>query len=328
MAKEFSAQAPRVVHDGRVLHLRLRVPRDLTEQVDTLLCGDPTVVNVLVVMDAYVKPRGCLVTADVARENAQRVISALRDLDLHRQGSIAINESDTVISAAADEAEKAAPGSPIDGVVWDLIEDRTRGDIRLSWAFMIFLTLATMIAGVGRLLDEPILIVGAMVVGPEFAPVAAICFAIARPRLSLLPRALTALAAGFVVAATVASVIWAVVYAAGGFHVDQVINGDQTNFIVQPDIWSFVIALLAGVAGIVSLTTSKSSTLVGVFISVTTVPAVGTLSLSIATGTWSDARSSLIQLALNLVGLVLAGTVTLVVQRLVWLRVRRPRSTG
>ncbi len=311
-----------------MLHLRLRVPHDLTEDVDALLCDDPTVVNVLVVMDAYVKPKGSLVMADVARENAQRVIAGLRDLDLHRKGAIAISESDTVLSDAAQEAERAAPGSPIDGVVWDLIEDRTRGDTRLSWAFMVFLTLATMIASVGRLLDEPILIVGAMVVGPEFAPVAAICFAFARPRPSMLPRALVTLASGFVVAATVASTIWAAVYAAGGFSVDQVTNGSHTDFIVQPDIWSFVIALLAGVAGIVSLTTSKSSTLVGVFISVTTVPAIGTLSLSIATGTWSDAGSSLIQLGINLAGLILAGTLTLLVQRLVWVHVRRPRSTS
>ncbi|MBA3232610.1 MAG: DUF389 domain-containing protein [Propionibacteriales bacterium] len=310
-----------------MLHLRLRVPTDLTDNVSDLLGDNDTVVNIAVLPDAYVKPPGCLILADVARENAQDVIRQLRDLGVDRRGAIAISEADTILSDAADAAERSAPGSPIDGVVWDLIEDRTRDDVRLSWAFMAFLTLATMIAGVGRLLDQPILIVGAMVVGPEFAPVAAICFALARPRLSLLPRAVGTLLGGFLVATMVSSTVWAVVHAFGGFTNQQLADRPATDFIVHPDIWSFAIALLAGVAGTLSLTTSKSATLVGVFISVTTVPAVGTLSLAIATTTWADARGSLLQLCVNITGLIFAGTATLLLQRIVWRRVGRRHSS-
>lgn len=312
-------------HDGHVLHLRLRVPEALTDEVENLLCDDPTVTNVLAIPKAYVKPPGKLVMADVARENAQSLLTRLHDIGLKRDGAIALSESDTIISDAAREAEQAAPGSPIDGVVWDLVEDRTRSDVRLSFAFMSFLTLATMIASVGRLLDQPILIVGAMVVGPEFAAVAAICFALARPRPSLLVPALTTLFGGFAVAAGLTTAVGSVVYALGGFTAYEVAHQPLTDFIVQPDIWSFVIALLAGVGGTLSLTTSKPSTLVGVFISVTTVPALGTLSLSLAAHDGSDAWSSLQQLGVNLLGLVLAGTFTLLAQKFVWQRVRAPR---
>lgn len=307
-----------------MLHLRLRVPSELTDEVTGLLRTDETVVNLAVLPHAYVKPDGCLVLADVTRESAQGVIRGLRDLGLHHSGAIALSENDVVLSDAATAAEKAAPGSPIDAVVWDLIEDRTRDDIRLSWAFLAFLTLATMIASVGRLLDQPILIVGAMVVGPEFAPVAAICFALARPRWSLLPQALSTLLGGLVVATAFASLVWAVVHAFGGFTDRQLASGPATEFIVHPDVWSFVIALLAGVAGTLSLTTSKSASLVGVFISVTTVPAVGTLSLAVATTNWPDARGSLLQLCVNVAGMITAGTATLYVQRLLWRRVGRP----
>jgi uncharacterized membrane protein len=40
-----------------------------------------------------------------------------------------------------------------------------------------------------------------------------------------------------------------------------------------PDRWSLLVAVLAGIAGVLSLTSAKSGALVGVFISVTTVPA-------------------------------------------------------
>ena len=61
----------------------------------------------------------------------------------------------------------------------------------------------------------------------------------------------------------------------------------------------------------------------GVFISVTTVPAVGTLALCIGLGVWSEIPGALTQLGLNLTGMVLSGTLTLLVQRAVWSRVNR-----
>ncbi|MGI8434721.1 MAG: DUF389 domain-containing protein [Nocardioidaceae bacterium] len=248
-----------------MLHLGLRVPSELTETVSERLCEDPTVTNVAVVAHGYLKPAGCLVMADVARESAQAVIADLRRLGLMHDGAISINESETVPSDAATQAEKAAPGTPIDAVVWDLIEDRARDDVKLSWAFVSFLTLASLIASVGRLLDEPILIVGAMVVGPEFAAVAAICFALARPRPSMLPAALGTLLGGFAIAATITTGLGLLVHLAGGFSAQEAAHQSQTDFIVNPDIWSFVIAVFAGIAGTLSLTTSKSATLVGVF---------------------------------------------------------------
>lgn len=312
-----------------MLHLQLRVPTDLTDQVVDLLCADDTVTNVAVFPDGYAKPAGSLVIADVAREGANPVVAALRRLDLHHRGSIMISEPGTLFSDAADSAERAAPGIPDDGIVWDVVENRVRTESVLSWAYISFLTLATLIAGAGRLLDQPILIIGAMVVGPEFSPVAAICLALARPRPAILPRALTTLFGGFAIAVAVSVPFWLVAHAVGLASRADAASGPQTDFIVQPDVWSFVIALLAGVAGVLALTTSKSGPLVGVFISVTTVPAVGTLALCVGTGVWSEIPSALLQLGVNLLGMVLSGTLTLLVQRAVWARVDRvSRRTG
>ena len=307
-----------------MIHLRLRVPEELREQVTDLLCGDETVTNVAVCEGAFRKPVGDLVLADVARENASAVIGALRDLELHHGGSITVEDVATILSDEAAAAEQVAPGAPDDGVVWVAIENQLRADSRLSWAFVAFLTLATLIAGAGRILDQPILIVGAMVVGPEFTPMAAICFAIARPRPILVPRALGTLGVGFAVAVAVAGAFWAAAYHWFGlFTAEEAATGPQTDFIIQPDVWSFLVALIAGAAGVLSLTTAKSGPLVGVFISVTTVPAIGTLAVVLASGLWSEVGDCLVQLGVNVLGILLAGVATLVVQKLVWRRVAR-----
>jgi uncharacterized hydrophobic protein (TIGR00271 family) len=273
-------------------------------------------------VDGYIKPAGTLVVADLAREGANAVVSALRALNVHHEGSIMLTEPSTVLSDAAERAEQAAPGIPDDGVVWDVVENRVRTESTLSWAFVAFLTLATLIAGAGRLLDQPILIIGAMVVGPEFSAVAAICVALARPRMSILPGALRTLVLGIAAAVAVAAPLWLLAGAIGLASSRDASRGPQTDFIVQPDIWSFLIALFAGVAGVLSLTTSKSGPLVGVFISVTTVPAIGTIALCIGLGVWAEVPGALAQLLINLSGMVLSGTATLLLQRTVWSHVQ------
>jgi uncharacterized hydrophobic protein (TIGR00271 family) len=304
-----------------VLHLQLRVPHRLTDAVVRLLTDDDTVTNVAVFDSGFTKPPGTLVLADVAREGANPVVAALRSLGVQRDGAIMLSEPGTLLSDDADRVEQATPGVPDDAVVWEVVENRVRNESLLSWAFVAFLTLATLIAGAGRLLDQPILIIGAMVVGPEFAPVAAICVALARPDPALLPRALRTLVGGVLIATVVAAPLWALAHAVGLVSSSAAAGGDQTDFIVQPNVWSFVIAVLAGVAGVLALTTSKSGPLVGVFISVTTVPAVGAIALCLGTGVWSEIPGAVAQLGINVVGLVLAGTLTLLVQRIVWSRV-------
>ncbi len=312
-----------------MLHLRLRVPDELSDDVVALLADDETVTNLAVIPGGFRKPEGCLVLADVARENATGVIGRLRDLDVQHRGSISIDAIDTILSDAAEEAERIAPGAPDDAVVWVSVEQRLRDDSRLSWAFVAFMTIAALIAGAGRINDQPILIVGAMVVGPEFAAIAAVCFALARPRPSMLPTALRSLVTGFAIAAAIATAVWSVVYHLGGFTQQGAATGPLTDFIIQPNGWSFAVACLAGTAGTLSLTTAKSGPLVGVFISVTTIPAVGTLAVCLASGLWGEAGAALEQLGINLVGMVLAGTTALLVQRLVWQRVStRMRHRG
>ena len=94
----------------------------------------------------------------------------------------------------------------------------------------------------------------------------------------------------------------------------------STGFIWHPDAWSFIVALLAGTAGALALALAKQATMVGVFISVTTVPAAGNLALGLAFGAGGEIAGSAAQLGLNIAGMVIAGAVVLVVVRLVWAR--------
>jgi uncharacterized hydrophobic protein (TIGR00271 family) len=301
-----------------VIHLRLIVPADRSEDVVGYLRSDERVTHVVVWPGAAVDPPGDAVACDVAREAASDVIATLKAMGLSGgAGAIAIEEVAATSSRAAALAERAAPGAGEDGIVWDVVLGRARADAESSWAFYAFLCLATTIAAIAVVLDSAILVVGAMVVGPEFGPIAAACVGIALGRPRLLRDAVRLLVLGFTAAIAVTIVLALAADAVGWIDGTDVSRPRPlTGFIWAPDRWSFVVALLAGAAGVLSLTAGRSSALVGVFISVTTVPAAGNLALAVALRVPQEISGAATQLAVNLTGMVIAGTALLAVQRL------------
>ena len=306
------------------------MPPDRTAAVQQVLEDNAAVVNIVVLPGAARSPAGDLVFCDVVREGASDLITRLRALDVERDGCIMLEQVDTVLSDAADRAEERVPGLGVDAVVWEQIEHTTGEETRLSASYLTFMIIAMIIAAIGVLLDQPILIVGAMVVGPEFGPLAALCVGIVQRRLLLVRSALMALLVGFAVAMAVTVAATFALDAAG--LVDRSMLLDErplTSFIWQPDALSWVVGFLAGIAGMLSLTSSKAGTLTGVLISVTTVPAAANAAVALAYADRGEAAGSAVQLLINVAAIVIAGVLTLVVQRFAWRRFgRRPSASA
>jgi uncharacterized hydrophobic protein (TIGR00271 family) len=311
-----------------MIHLRIVVPGSLSARAAGLLEAADSVSNLAVLDGAARKPNGDVILCDVAREDASVVIGDLRELGVAEQGSISIEEIDSQLSRAAERAERAARGSPGDAVVWEEVESRTSESIELNANFLAFIALACLIASVGIMLGQPILIVGAMVVGPEFGPLAGVCVAIVQRRPDVGLRSLKALAIGFPIGIAAAFAFGLFARWTGlvdsGFMLGE---HELTAFISEPNTFSFIVALFAGVAGTLSLTAAKSGALIGVLISVTTIPAAAAIGVACAFGDWSEWRGAMAQLAINLCAIQIAGVATLLVQRNVFQR-RRARHLG
>ncbi|WP_217208936.1 DUF389 domain-containing protein [Streptomyces sp. AC550_RSS872] len=309
-----------------MLHLRLITPSDKTDDVVRLIEKTVGTAHVAVVPGAARNPVGDLVLCDVAREAGDELLTSLQQLGIEECGSIAVENIDLSLSKRADKAEAEAPGESADAVLWEHLADATHEESTLSVTYLAFITLATMIAACGVVLDNAILIVGAMAVGPEFGPLAGICTAIVQraPRLAL--RSLIALLVGFAVAMAV-TLGFSYFMDAVGLFTEAKLEAERPNtgFIYAPDWFSFVVAVLAGAAGTLSLTSAKSGALVGVAISVTTVPAAANAAVALI---YDDARQTWLstgQLLLNLLGIILAGTLTLLAQKWFWDRQRQRR---
>jgi uncharacterized hydrophobic protein (TIGR00271 family) len=297
-----------------MLHLRVIAPAELREPVIDLLTANPGVTHLVVHGGAALDPPGDEITADIARESANDVVDGLKALGVKERGAITLDVIDTVLSRRAYRAENIAEGDPADAVVWDELAARTREESTLNVTYLMFLCLACLIAAVGVVTDSPVTVVGAMVVGPEFGPLAALAVALVRRRMYLARRAAAALLVGFPVAMLVTALGVLAGEAVGWITLGSTRELSEVDFIFQVGPLSFVVALFAGAAGMLSLVSAKSAALVGVFISVTTVPAAGFAVVAATVGDWAVAAQSGAQLAVNLVGIVLAGVLVL------WLR--------
>jgi uncharacterized hydrophobic protein (TIGR00271 family) len=295
--------------------MRVVSPGDRTAAVRDLLVAEPGATHITVLPGVAVQPPGDVVEADVARESVDGLLGSLRELGIDRDGGVTLEVIDTTLSDRADAAEEAAPGEGSDAVIWEDLVARTGEESRLSVSFQAFLAIACLLAAIGAITDSPVTVVGAMVLGPEFGPLAAIAVGIVLRRGDLVRRGARAIGIGFPVSMAITALAAVLLNLTGLLSTGTLDDLDQVDFIYTVGPFSFIVALLAGAAGVLAMTSAKSASLVGVFISVTTVPAAAFASVALVEGRFAQAGESALQLVVNLVGIVVAAAATLLVSR-------------
>jgi uncharacterized hydrophobic protein (TIGR00271 family) len=184
----------------------------------------------------------------------------------------------------------------------------------------MLLLCAGLIAAVGILTNSQILIVAAMVVGPEYSAILGAALGITERHPRPVKRGLAALGVGFGMA-VVATFLFSLVIRGAGQAPRDFLLGFRpvSDLISQPNLFSIVVAVIAGIVGVVSILQDRVSALIGVFISVTTIPAAAAMGLSAAFGQWREAWGATEQLVLNVAILLAVGVVALILQRRFWL---------
>lgn len=295
-----------------MLNIRLVVPPETAGDVLQYLRGANEVADIAHLPGASFDPPGDLVFFDVPPEASSVVLDELHSRGLPSRAEVVGHHLDLVDSPRAEVAERQAPGSAADAVVWEEVEDRVGESAGPSVNFYVLMALATMIGGIGILTDSIVLIIGAMVVGPEFGPLAGLSSGIVQKRPDLAARSLLALATGFPFAIVLAALL-VVVLRATGVAPDQLQPAERslTRFISHPNAFSVIVALLAGVTGMLAVMRSSAAPLIGVLISVTTIPAAANVGVGLAYGDMEEMVGAAAQLTVNLVALTAAGSLTM-----------------
>lgn len=242
---------------------------------------------------------------------------AAADVLVERIAELGIPVDDYVLTkmevVAPQHRHKHGEGG-IDGFAWIEVLGAAKANSRPLARYLALINVAAVIAACGVITSSSILIVGAMAVSPDLLPICATCVGLARGDRDLARRAFTTLVLGLGLVVVTAMVVGALLSLFGflpdGFEVEQ----SSLSTLAKTDYSTVLVALAAGIAGMLSFET-RASAAVGVAISVTTIPASAYLGVALGAGGIDHALGALVVLAINVTLLIAGGTMTLIVQR-------------
>jgi uncharacterized hydrophobic protein (TIGR00271 family) len=200
-------------------------------------------------------------------------------------------------------------------LMWADVLGVARSESRVVGRYLGLMLVAGIIAGYGVIIDNPILIVGAMAVSPDLVPLIAASVGIVWGRWSLVRRGTATLVVGLGLAMLAAFGVVEFLDVLGILPSIDLSQGLMASFS-EVGVGTIGVALAAGVAGVLAFE-SRAGAAVGVAISVTTIPAAAMTGVSAGSGDWPHAWGSLTVLGGNVVSLIVAGCLTLIVQRMV-----------
>src|SRR5208282_5640105 len=149
-------------------HIRLVSPGNLTAHLVDVLLADCGVANLVVLTGSARRPDGDAVQFDVPARSANVVLRRLEAFADDRRGPITIQSVDAAIGEQATPPPRRRLVQRDIAPVWDVVEAKIRSDAVYAPSFYILLAIAGLIGAVGILTNSQILVVGAMVVGPEY----------------------------------------------------------------------------------------------------------------------------------------------------------------
>jgi uncharacterized hydrophobic protein (TIGR00271 family) len=244
-----------------------------------------------------------VVTADLRPAAADTVLA-----DLDRLGVPAADRS--LLRLESIEAG----GRLGEGLVWVDLLGQAGKYARPVARYLVFMAAAGVIAAYGVIYGNGILVVGAMAVSPDLLPITAVCIGLVVGRARLVRRALSTLAAGLGAACLIAGALTALLDVTGLLPGSFEVGEGPLHGLVTVNSSTVVVALVAGVVGMLALET-RASAAVGVAISVTTIPACAYLGVAAGVGEVGKASGALAVLGINIAALIAGGTLTLFVQR-------------
>ncbi|MET0799755.1 MAG: DUF389 domain-containing protein [Actinomycetota bacterium] len=234
---------------------------------------------------------------------------------------------DVGLPAASISVERANPIGPVeqrrgrwlahreDAMVWAEVVEGARENARLPVRYVVYMAVAGVLAAFAVVLENSVLLVGAMAVSPDLLPVTAACVGIVGRRPRLVGRSLGTLALGLTVSILTATLITIFLDEVGYLTTIALPTGTALILPTGINLSTIIVAFVAGIAGMIA-TETKASMAVGVAISVTTIPAAAYTGVAIVVGTHGEPIAGLKMLGVNVLMLLVGGTLALLVQRL------------
>jgi uncharacterized hydrophobic protein (TIGR00271 family) len=247
--------------------------------------------------------------ADLRLEVADEVVETLERLGVQPEDFVL---SQLVVVAPEPPAEARIRGG--EAFAWVEVLGEARRQARPLARYFLLMAVAGVVAGLGVIKGNAILIVGAMAVSPDLLPMCSVCVGLVGGRRRLVRLALGTLLLGLALVSAAASLMTALLDVTGLLPDPLVLGAGGLSGLAHTDYSTVLVALVAGVAAMLSFET-RASAAVGVAISVTTIPASAYFGVALGAGEAGGEGGAIVVLAVNVFLLIASGSATLAVQR-------------
>ncbi|MFY4815111.1 TIGR00341 family protein [Haloarcula argentinensis] len=254
-----------------------------------------------------------VVTFPVPTNALEPVLEELRDVGINDDGYTVVVDANTVISSQFDELEeKYAEEEDEDRIAREELTSKAN-DLAPSMSnYALMTVISAIIATAGLLLDSPAVVVGSMVIAPLIGPAMTANVGTVVDDHEMFAQGVKLQAIGLGLAVASATAFALLVRHANVIPpLADVTSVGQIRERVAPDFLSLIVALGAGAAGVVSLTSGVSTALVGVMIAVALIPPAATVGIGIAWGQPLVSLGSAVLLLVNVLSINLAVLVGL-----------------
>jgi uncharacterized hydrophobic protein (TIGR00271 family) len=290
-----------------VLRLRLAVEDDRANHVTEALERTGGV-HRIVALNPERSGSEVVLAADVVPSAADEVMKLITDWEIAEADYLLTRQE--VIAPAPHRSGRFPPAAEF---AWVEVMGEARAHSRPLGRYLALMSVAAVIAALGVIRDNPLLIVGAMAVSPDLLPICALCVALVGRRWPLARRAAVTLVLGLGLVAAISCTLSALLDSTAAFNGQLHLSAAGINTIGSVDYSTVLVALAAGVAAMLSFET-RAAAAVGVAISVTTIPASALLGVAAGIGDWNTAGGAALVLGINVVLLIVSGTLTLAAQ--------------
>ncbi|MFB6232810.1 MAG: TIGR00341 family protein, partial [Haloarculaceae archaeon] len=241
------------------------------------------------------------------------VLAALREVGLGDDAITVVIEANTVVSRRFDQLqEHYAEEDDEDRIAREELVTAASDLAPSTRTYVIMTVVSALIATAGLLLDSPAVVVGSMVIAPLVGPAMAASVGTVVNDREMVSRGVRLQVLGLLLAVVTAALFALVVrYTNLIPPLSDVTTVSEIRERVAPDFLSLVVALGAGTAGVVSLTSGVSTALVGVMIAVALIPPAATVGIGIAWGAPLVSLGSGVLLLVNVLSINLAALVVL-----------------
>ena len=247
-------------------------------------------------------------------ERVEEIVDKLRDVGVEREGYMLITDVETIVSEQFEEKKEEEADNGDERISRDELRTKAQNLSRSTPNYLALTIISAIVATAGLLQDSAAVVVGSMVIAPLIGPAMASCVGTVINDDDLFWEGIRSQTIGLSVA-VLSAVVFAVGYRLLLAPELELLIIQQIAERAHPGLLALAVALGAGTAGALALTSGADEALVGVMIAVALMPPAASVGLGVAYLDPRLAFGASVLVMVNLLSINAAGIVTIWIKR-------------